>query len=60
MAVVEIPPNLMSWGWLLLWWGWWRGRVTGFVLPFFCSINLNSYVKCSIQVCKYVKFTKFK
>jgi hypothetical protein len=45
---------------LLLWGGRQGGRETSFILHFFCSFNLNSYVERSIQVCKYVEYTKFE
>jgi hypothetical protein len=58
MAEVEIPPDLMSWGMVVVVGGGWQsGRETSFVLPFFCSLNLNSYVEGSVQVCKYIEYT---
>ncbi len=45
---------------MLLWGGRQGGRETSFILHFFCSFNLNSYVERSIQVCKYVEYTKFE
>ncbi len=61
MKEVEIPPTSMSWGMVVVvGGGWWSGKEMSFVLPFFCSFNFNSYVKCSIQVCKYVEYTKFE
>ncbi len=71
IAEVEIPPKLMSWGMVIDGGGGGGGAgavgkkhccsgETSFVLSFFCSFNLNSYVERGIQVCKYIEYTKFE
>jgi hypothetical protein len=61
MAKGEIPPNLMSWGMVVVVGGGGRAaEKRASCWHFFCSFNLNSYVEHSVQVCKYVEYTKFK
>ncbi len=61
MAELEIPPNSMSWGMVVVVGGGnGAAEKQASFCPFFCSFNLNSYVECSIQVCKYVEYTIFE
>jgi hypothetical protein len=60
MAELEIPPNLMSWGMVVVVRGAVERQRNKLRFALFCSFNLNSYVKHSIQVCKNVEYTKFK
>ncbi len=60
MVEVEIPPNLMSWGMVVVVGGAAERRRSKLRFALFCSFNLNSYVEHSIQVCKYIEYTKFE
>jgi hypothetical protein len=56
-----VPPNLMSWGVVVVGSGAVEQRSSKLCFAlFFGGFNLSSYVKRSIQLCMYVEYTKFE